>query len=230
MAGGPNDQGDAMPTIAFVSSKGGVGKTTSALLLALGLADSGLSVALVDSDPNQPLAAWAALGGKPEAISLFHAPNFQDLPAALRQAKAAAEWVIVDTEGGAPRMGALAIANADLVITPLAASLLEAREALKAAKLVAETSRREARAIPLACLFARTPAGYRRSFQEISALLRAEGLAVLTTVLTDKEAFRALFARGGALNGLSRRQVSGVAAAKALTAQYTDEVRGLFEV
>ena len=29
-----------MPTIAFVSSKGGVGKTTSALLLALGLEES----------------------------------------------------------------------------------------------------------------------------------------------------------------------------------------------
>ena len=37
-----------MPTIAFVSSKGGVGKTTSALLLALGLAERGLGVSIVD--------------------------------------------------------------------------------------------------------------------------------------------------------------------------------------
>jgi chromosome partitioning protein len=217
-----------MPTISFVSSKGGVGKTTSALLLALGLAELGEAVSLVDSDPNLPLAAWASLGGKPDGISLFHAPNFADLPGELRRAKAAAPWVIVDTEGGAPRMGALAVANADLVITPLAASPLEAREAFKAAKLVAQTAGREGRAIPLVCLFARTPAGFRRSFQDIRAQLQAEGLALLDTVLTDKEAFRALFARGGGLDSLNRRQVSGVPAAIALMTQYADEVRALF--
>lgn len=217
-----------MPTIAFVSSKGGVGKTTSALLLALGLAEAGERVSLVDSDPNLPLTAWAALPGKPEAIGLFHAPNFQDLPGQLRSAKTAAAWSIVDTEGGAPRMGGLAIANADLVITPLAASPLEAREAVKAAKLVEDISRREGRAIPLLGLFARTPAGRRRAFEEIRAQLDAEGVNTMSTALSDKEAFRALFARGGGLSGLNRRQVSGVAAARDLVADYAEEVRRLF--
>ena len=107
-----------MPTIAFVSSKGGVGKTTSALLLALGLAERGHGVSLVDSDPNLPLTAWGDLPGKPNLIKLFRAPSFQFLPAELRSAKAASPWVIVDTEGGAPRMGGVAISHADLVITP----------------------------------------------------------------------------------------------------------------
>ena len=213
-----------MPTIAFVSSKGGVGKTTSALLLALGLAERGQPVSLVDSDPNLPLSAWSQLPGKPETIGLFHAPNFQDLPGQLRSAKTAAHWVVVDTEGGAPRMGGLAIANADLVITPLAASALEAREALKTIDQVAEVSRREGRAIPLVGLFVRTPSGVRRSFQEVSGQLEASGLPMLTTALSDKEAFRALFARGGGLGGLNRRQVSGVPAARALVEAYTGEV------
>ena len=217
-----------MPTIAFVSSKGGVGKTTSALLLALGLAERGLKVALVDSDPNLPLKAWAALPGKPDNIALFHAPSFQDLPGELRGAKAAAQWVVIDTEGGAPRMGGLAIANADLVITPLAASQLDAREAVKVAKLVADVSRRERRAIPLACLFARTPAGLRRSFTDVRALLDQAGIPALATVLSDKEAFRALFFRGGTVQALNRRQVSGVAAAMALVAAFTDEVLAAF--
>jgi chromosome partitioning protein len=213
-----------VPTIAFVSSKGGVGKTTSALLLGLGLAARGHSVALVDSDPNLPLKAWAALPGKPESIKLFHAPNFQDLPAELRSAKAAADWVVIDTEGGAPRMGGLAIANADLVVTPLAASQLDAREAIKVAAMVADVSKRERRPIPLVCLFARTPPGVRRSFQEVRAILEAAGIPALSSVLSDKEAFRALFFRGGSLDGLSRRQVSGVTAAKALVAEFTDEI------
>ena len=213
-----------VPTIAFVSSKGGVGKTTSALLLALGLAERGYSVALVDSDPNLPLKAWAALPGRPDKIRLFHAPSFQDLPGELRGAKAAADWVVVDTEGGAPRMGGLAIANADLVVTPLAASQLDAREAVKVAKLVADVAKREGREIPLVCLFARTPSGVRRSFDEVRAILEAAGIPALATALSDKEAFRALFFRGGSLGALNRRQVSGVTAAKALVEAFTDEV------
>ncbi len=216
-----------LPTIAFVSSKGGVGKTTSALLLALGLAERGHAVALLDSDPNLPLKAWGALPGKPDGIALYHAPNFQDLPGELRSAKARANWVVIDTEGGAPRMGGLAIANADLVITPLAASQLDAREAVKVAAMVAEVSKREGRAIPLVCLFARTPAGVRRSFQDVRSLLEAAGIPALSTILSDKEAFRALFFRGGGIGALNRRQVSGVAAAQALVDEYTDEISGM---
>jgi chromosome partitioning protein len=213
-----------LPTIAFVSSKGGVGKTTSALLLGLGLAQRGRRVALVDSDPNLPLRAWGALPGKPAAIALYHAPNFQDLPGALRSAKSGADWVVIDTEGGAPRMGGLAIANADLVVTPLAASHLDAREAVKVASMVADVSRREGRPIPLVCLFARTPGGVRRAFQDVRALLEDAGIPALSTVLSDKEAFRALFSRGGDIGALNRRQVSGVAAAQALVEDYTDEI------
>jgi chromosome partitioning protein len=216
-----------MPTIAFVSTKGGVGKTTSALLLALGLAERGVSVSIVDSDPNLPLKAWSELPGRPEAIELFHAPSFQDLPGELRHAKAASDWVVVDTEGGAPRMGGMAIANADLVITPLAASQLDAREARKVAGMVADISKREGRAIPLVCLFARTPPAIRRSFQEVRAELEASAMAALQVALSDKEAFRALFSKGGNLSGLQARRVSGVAAARELVDAFADEVAAL---
>jgi chromosome partitioning protein len=216
-----------MPTIAFVSTKGGVGKSTSALLLALGLAERGLTVSIVDSDPNLPLKAWSELPGRPEAIHLFHAPNFQDLPAELRHARQASDWVVVDTEGGAPRMGGMAMANADLVITPLAASQLDAREARKVATTVAEISRREGRPIPLVCLFARTPPASRRSFQEVRAELQASALPALQVALGDKEAFRALFSKGGDLKGLAARRVSGVPAARALVEAFTDEVAAL---
>ncbi len=218
-----------MPTIAFVSSKGGVGKTTSALLLGLGLAERGLEVALVDSDPNLPLTAWAAKPGKPGLIQVFEAPHFADLPGALRSAKRSAEWVVVDTEGGAPRIGGLAVANADLVVTPLAASDLEAREALKAAKLAADVSRREGRKIPFTCLFARTPGGYRRSFQAVRAALEAESLPLMRTVLTDKEAFRALFAQGGSVFDLKPKDASGLAAARSLTQELAQEIIEAFE-
>ena len=46
-----------MPTIVFVSPKGGVGKTTSALLLATQLANL-YDVTVIDADPNRPIKAW----------------------------------------------------------------------------------------------------------------------------------------------------------------------------
>ena len=213
-----------MPTIVFVSPKGGVGKTTSALLLALGLAERGHQVALIDSDPNLPLTAWAALPRRPEAITLFPAPSFADLPAALRSARAAHDWVLVDTEGGAPRMGGWAIAEADLVITPLAASALEAREAAKVFSQVADMERRQGRSIACVCLLARTPAGARRSVRDLREALAQEGHSVLPTALIDKEAFRALFAAGGAVADMNRRAVSGVAGAQSLMTSYTRDV------
>ena len=71
-----------MPNIAFISPKGGVGKTTAALLLALGLAERGQRVAIIDSDPNKPLVRWAALPDRPDLITVHPAPTVQDIRAA----------------------------------------------------------------------------------------------------------------------------------------------------
>ena len=48
-----------MPTIVFASPKGGVGKSTAAVLLAIELAGFGAGVSMIDADPNKPLSQWA---------------------------------------------------------------------------------------------------------------------------------------------------------------------------
>jgi chromosome partitioning protein len=49
-----------MPTIVFASPKGGVGKSTAAVLLATELAGHGAAVTVIDAEPNKPLSQWAA--------------------------------------------------------------------------------------------------------------------------------------------------------------------------
>ena len=217
-----------MPAIAFVSSKGGVGKSTSAALLAIGLVGRGLTVALVDADPNLPLTAWTEFGWRTDALPIFSAPKFQDLPAVLRQAKRTAPWVVVDTEGGAPAMSGSAVANADLVITPLSASWLEAREALKTAGVVSEACRRERRPIPVVALFSRIPVGRRRSIKEAVSLLDANGLPVLEAILNDREIFRRLFSAPSVPVDLSEGGASKHQTAREQVQAFSQEVIGFF--
>ena len=59
-----------MPTCVMASPKGGVGKSTAAVILGTQLAESGASVTVIDADPNKPVSRWAApprQAGQPDA-------------------------------------------------------------------------------------------------------------------------------------------------------------------
>ena len=61
-----------MPVIAFANSKGGSGKTTSALLLAQALA-AHRPTTLIDADPRHPITTWAEKPGRPDTQHRAHA-------------------------------------------------------------------------------------------------------------------------------------------------------------
>lgn len=60
-----------MPIIVFGNSKGGAGKTTSAVLLASELAERGAGVTLIDGDPNRPITQWANTPEKPAKLAVM---------------------------------------------------------------------------------------------------------------------------------------------------------------
>lgn len=96
-------------TIAVVNSKGGVGKTTTAVALAELLADEG-PAELVDLDPQGSAADWhqsAAAAGTPMAATL--ARSIAGPPAGAR---------VIDTPPGHPETIRQAIDGADLVLVP----------------------------------------------------------------------------------------------------------------
>jgi chromosome partitioning protein len=212
--------------VAFISPKGGAGKTTAAAVLALRLVQLGRRVALVDSDPNKPLVQWSELTGQSDRISVHPAPTAQDIRDAMREAqRRGPDWMILDTEGtirGA--MGFISVAP-ELVLTPLAGSQLEADQAIKAAEIVHEFGRRGGRTVPHRCLLTRIPAAIRpRSIRAVVDRLRQHHIQMLPTALLEKEAFRALFAIGGGFAGLQSAGVGGVAAAQANAEAYVAAV------
>jgi chromosome partitioning protein len=220
-----------VPIVAFVSPKGGAGKTTAAMLLALGLAREGRRVAIIDSDPNKPMMHWASLPGRPPLITVHPAPTDIDLAPAMREARARdAEWTLLDTEGSIRGGMAFTAVRPDLVLTPLAASSLETMQALKAADMVRDFSHRSRRNILHACILTRVPAAVRpKSIRQVVEQLHAEGIRILPTAIIEKEAFRLIFAYGGGFEVLVANGAPGVPAAQANADAYVAAVHEILQ-
>jgi chromosome partitioning protein len=218
-----------MPNVAFISPKGGAGKTTAAVALALGLVERGHRVAMIDSDPNKPLVRWAELPNRCEGLSVHPAPTVQDIRDAVREAqRQAPDWTILDTEGTERGGVVLAALRFDLVLTPLAGSQLDLHEAIKAAEMVRTFGRRAGAPILHRALLTRIPAAIKpRMLKTVVAQLRDAGVQILPTPLLEKEAFRALFHIGAGFEALEMNGVWGAAAARQNTAAYAKDVEDL---
>ncbi len=150
-----------MPTIVFASPKGGAGKSTSALVFATELAEARASVTVIDADPNKPLSRWAQRPGKPEKLTVVADVSEDTIIDQIEEAARTSQFVIVDLEGTASLIVGMAISRADLVIIPTQGSQLDASEAVKAIRLVANMEKQGRRTIPSAVLFTRTSSAVR---------------------------------------------------------------------
>ena len=198
-----------MPTIPFVSPKGGVGKTTSALVLATTLA-AHYDVTIIDADPNQPIKAWASAGNAPPRLTVVSDVDEDTIIERIEEAAAKTTFVIVDLEGTASKIVIYAITAADFVVIPTQGSQLDANEASKAIRAVLQSQKIKKTPIPYAVLLTRTSA---------SPLIRARGLAhiqnglidagipVLRSELNERDAFKAVFSFRQTLDGLDAAEV-----------------------
>jgi len=149
-----------MPTIVFASPKGGVGKSTAAVLLATELASHGASVTIIDADPNHPLVKWGRRPGIPEGLKVIETNSEEQLVDAIEDAARKTAFVIIDLEGTASSAVGVAMSRADLVIIPTKGSDLDAAEAVKAIKFIRFQEKNYRRVIPFAVLFNRSRDGW----------------------------------------------------------------------
>ena len=218
-----------MPTIAFISPKGGVGKTTAATILATQLARRA-GVIMIDADPNQPVDAWAKLGSLPERLSVVTKVTQETILDEVDAAATRAPFVVVDCEGTSSLTVAYAISAADLVIVPTQGSQLDAKEAARALSLVKKQERTSRRSIAHAVLLTRTAVAVRsRSLTHVQSELTKHGVRMFKSELNEREAFRAMFSFGGALETLDpvavRNIDKAVANARAFAGEVLDMLR-----
>ena len=213
-----------MPVISFASPKGGVGKSTSALLLASGLAAANASVTVIDGDPNKTLQGWAESSDN-SGFEVIGLPSDDEIIDIIEASAAKSQFVIVDLEGTANLAMSRAISRTDLVIIPLQASPVDARQASRAIKLVINEGKALRRSIPYRMLFTRVnPAIATRDEKEIRAQFIASEIATFQTAINDRAAFRAMFTHYVSLWDLKPEDVNGLDKAQQNAAKFVREV------
>ncbi len=215
-----------MPTIVFVSPKGGAGKTTAALILACELA-RGAPVTVIDADPNHPIKSWAGAAEAPNLTVVADADE-ENILERIEDAAALTPFVVVDLEGTAAKIVLLAVSQADLVIVPTQGSQLDAEQASRALRVIKQQEKMSRRSVPFTVLLTRTSVAIRtRNMAHIQRGLFDAGVPVLKAELHEREAFRAVFSFRQPLERLNPAEVGNLDKAIANAEAFAAEVIGL---
>ncbi len=214
-----------MPVIVFASSKGGVGKSTSALCFGQTLAREGFKVEILDADPNAPILGWAReLDLSGENLKVVGPLSEDNIFEAIEAARASAQVVIVDLEGSANLAVSYAITEADLVLIPLQGSQLDADEAAKIIRMIGRAGRQIKREIKYRAFFTRCSFIKSRTNKYIMGQLSEANIPLIRQEVSERDAFKAVFTYGAFLHDLNPDEVSSPEKAVNNMVEFANEV------
>lgn len=107
-----------MTTIAYLNTKGGVGKTTSSLMTAEAGRRAGFRSAVLDADPQGSASQWAERAASNGTPLKFEVEDANRATLARKAANAGVDYLFIDTAPSDPAVIQAAADIADLVIIP----------------------------------------------------------------------------------------------------------------
>ncbi|QLF84602.1 ParA-like dsDNA partitioning protein [Mycobacterium phage Gail] len=168
-----------MTTISIVHTKGGVGKTTSAMYLATAAARQGIESAVIDADPQMSASKWSD-----QAASRGIALPFEVTRCPERLVIPDRELVFVDTPPGTSVLIDQAIEEADLVIIPCGASPIEVERVWPTLDLCHTAP----------CIVLMTQVDLRAKMVDVvRSKIKGEGVPVLNTLVTQRQSIKKAF-------------------------------------
>lgn len=217
-----------MPVICFATSKGGAGKTTSAVVLGTELAEV-TDIIIIDADPAKRLTRWSTLAPLPKRLRVVTSGGERAIQDEIAAAQKRAAFVLIDLEGSASRLTSFAIAESDLVIIPSGEEQQDADAAIDTLAEIEMEGRARRRSIPAVILFVRTAAAVKSKLEKhIRGELARVG-RVMKTELHRRTAFSSLHNAGGGLRQLDPSDVNGIDKALVNAQAYASEIIDLLE-
>lgn len=211
--------GAIMAVVSIGSAKGGVGKSTLAILLGAEFAMDGYRVALLDCDLNQHAWAFGLKAKMPRFTVLPDIGEAQVLKT-LRTAEAENDVVVIDLPGGSSTLAIKALQRSHFVLVPTQPSLPDARDAMKTVAQIDDAEELARTPIARALVWTRFLPGFESKVaRHVRMSMESEEVPILKTALMERAAFRAIH-----LTGQVPRQAEPKSAAAANVSALTQEV------
>jgi chromosome partitioning protein len=191
--------------VAFAGQKGGVGKSTTAVCLAVAALERGSRVLLVDADPQGTVRTWGEVAAerKRPAPTVIAMGASMHKRGQLAELAAAYDVTLIDCP---PRHGEVqrsALMVADVVVLPCGASAADAWALATSLDLV-----REARAMRdelIACVLITRKQGRTALGRAARKVLESTGLPVLESELGSRIAYQEALASGQGITSYAVR-------------------------
>ena len=172
-----------MYTVAVIAEKGGVGKTTVALALAVGAKHAGLKSAVIDTDPQATASQWT--DRREDEFPWIVPTHAARLKAAIEQAaQQGIGFLVIDTPPHASTDAAEAARQADIVVIPVEPHLFALETLPKINDLLKLAGN------PPAFVLVNKASNQGREGEQASEYAQSLGLAVCPVVLHQRAAHR----------------------------------------
>jgi len=206
--------------VAIAQQKGGAGKTTIAVQLAVTWSRQGYRVAMLDVDPQGSLAAWFGVRKQAGLDSLLTATDVQGwkLTTEIDRLKADYDLLVIDTPPHAETDARVAVRAASLILVPVQPSPMD----LWATKPTLELARREK---SQALLVLNRMPSRGKLVDVIRAKIAEDNLPLAATALGNRSAFAASMMDG---KGVVETQPKGTAAVEIRA--LADEIAGILKI
>lgn len=211
-----------MQIVCFSSIKGGAGKTTSLMIIASAVVDQGMCVGLLETDDNEPLAAWREYALEFETwddalCKVYAVKEAEDLQKAFEAAERdGVELLMIDTRGGGSEFNDTIMLNSDLVIIPTGLSIMEMDEALLGLDFALETLKGAKRPVIAAILANRVSSEKRMPVAHREALDLLKEVPCFVAHLKNRQVFQDI--KGIGLLGAYLEKLEGSSVRQMMTA------------